>query len=191
MPTKKITKILPYWAQTKQSKEKAAKLKRWLAKMARARKECVKNNDALAPLISAYEQRGTRGLLDALLTCLPLYESRWVELRDMLPPEALRVTRGGYHIHGLYSTLEPTDFLPDAHSLIYILNPDQRLHSPNIPPDWVLCSFCGKPIQVQAVDGAVLDILTNCPAVTPHIRGSGWIVQTIPLPPYSTIYFPE
>jgi hypothetical protein len=191
MPTKNTTKTLPDGVQAKPNKEKAAEIKRRRAKMTLVRKECVKNNDTLAPLVEAYEQRGTRGLLKALLTCLPLYQSKWVELCNMLPPEALRVTRGGHHIHGLYSTLEPTDFLPDAHSLIYIMNPDQRLHSPNIPPNWVLCSFCGKPVQVQAVDGAVIDILTNCPHVTPHILDSGWIVQTIPLAPYSTVHYPE
>jgi hypothetical protein len=184
---KKTIAEMPDWAKSTPAKKAA--VKQWRAKMTRARKECVKNNDALAPLISAYEQRGTRGLLDALLPCLPLYESKWVELRKMLPPEAVRVTRGGHHIYG--NTLEPTDFLPDAHVLIYIMNPKQILHSPNTPPDWVLCSFCGKPIPVQVVDGAVIDLLTNCPHVTPHIRGSGWIVNTIPLAPYFAIYYSE
>jgi len=153
------------------------------AKQAQARKDCIKNKAAVAPLVEAYEYRhGVRTLVAELLRCLPLHEDRWSELRALLPYRTVQVIRGGYHIYGLHGDLESTDYLPDAHPLIHLIDTDLGAAQAAVP-QWYLCSFCGKPIRVKMAETTVASVLalTNCPNVTPHIRGSGWIVEALPL----------
>lgn len=145
-------------------------------------------------LLDIYQEGGPspHALLQALHPMLPLSDTLWAEIRRVIPFEAFTVTRDGNHIF-LYNMEEPSDFIPNSHPLIHVMNTRRRSRSliNEELPEWVLCSFCGKPIRTTAIEGEALDTLTNCPNLTPHLRGSGWIVETIPIPTHLARFRPE
>lgn len=131
-------------------------------------------------LLDVLKEKGTETFAKELVAATPFHEGTWLELRSHLPAGIVDYRRGGRHT---YFTLDkPNDYLPDAHPQIYILEDTKTKARPPALTTWVLCSFCGKPIRVDAPDKPVVAMLTNCPHVTPQWRGSGWIVETIPIP---------
>jgi len=149
----------------------------------------IRSKVTIAYLRRLLKEQGSGAMAEALVRILPLHEGTWVAIRNAVPDGVFQVCRGGYHMYK-DSLVAPYSFLPDAHPQIHVLNTKRYATVPPLP-EWVLCSFCGKPIKVVADPKATLLTLTNCPHVTPEWRGSGWIVETIPIPEYLAPSRPE
>lgn len=174
MPTKKKMKIV----STKKTKTPSKKSSKKKVTSGAAIPLHKKSLQEVASLYSLYRRDGAAGLADALLNTGLIYDELFAELRVALPPGVFAVCHTGHFVYQ-NSWEKPNDYLPNSHPLIYLLADATVKALPRPLPEWVLCSFCGKPIRVDPVGKPVLLTLTNCPHPTPHRRDSGWIVQTI------------